>query len=221
MLARVRTRRGRDHERGAVAVEAALVTPLLLLMIFGIIEFSFLLRDHVALTSAVRSGARIASTGAAAGPGTCTGLTDAPTCTPASSPALAQMAADAIQKAGSAMPKDAIRYILVYKANTKGYPGVEGNTTIPASCAGVSNCVRYTWRDSQDKFRYAEGSWSSSSISACFPGTLEKPLESVGVAMVADHQGVTGLFGDRTLSDRASLNFEPLPTATCGTGQHS
>jgi hypothetical protein len=205
-----------------VAVEAALVTPLLLVLVFGIIEFSFLLRDHVAVTSAVRTGARMASTAAGAGPGTCTNLPDAPTCTPASSPALAQLAADAIQKAGSAMPKDSIRYILVYKANSKGYPGAESNTTVPTSCSGIANCVRYTWRDSQDKFRYAEGSWTSTTVSACFPGTATKPLDSVGVAMVADHEFLTGLFGGTiAVSDRAALNFEPLPTATCGSGQHS
>jgi hypothetical protein len=205
-----------------VAVEAALVTPLLLILVFGIIEFSFLLRDHVAVTSAVRTGARIASTAAGTGPGSCTNLPDAPLCTPASSPALAQLGADAIQKAGSAMPEDSIRYILIYRANDKGYPGADGNQTLPESCAGIANCVRFTWRAGQDKFRYADGSWSSSTISACFPGTVAKPLHAVGVAMVAEHQWLTGLFGDSmTLTDRASMNFEPLPTSTCGQGQHT
>lgn len=224
MLAWLRPRRGREgqRERGAVAVEAALITFPVSLLVFGMIEFSFALRDYVAVTSSVRTGARIASTAAAAGPGTCTDIPDAPTCTPAGSPALAQMAADAIQSAGSAMPPDSIRYILVYRANSKGYPGAEGNTAVPATCSGVSNCVRFTWRPTLNKFRYAEGSWNSTSISACFPGTTAKPLESVGVAMVADHKFLTGLFGSSiTLTDRASLNFEPLPTATCGANEHS
>ncbi len=224
MLAWLRPRRGRGarHESGAVAVEAALITPILCLLVFGMIEFAFAIRDYVAVTSSVRTGARIASTGAAAGPGTCDNIPDAPTCTPTGSPALAQMAADAIQKAGSAMPPDSIEYILIYKANSKGYPGAETNRDVPASCAGVANCVRFTWRDSLDQFRYAEGSWNSKTISACFPGTTAKPLESVGVAMVAEHEFLTGFFGSTiTLTDRASLNFEPLPTATCGANEHS
>lgn len=47
-------------ERGSVAVEFALVVPLLLLMIFGIIEISVLLYDKAMITSACREGARSA-----------------------------------------------------------------------------------------------------------------------------------------------------------------
>ncbi len=49
MLKWLRPRRRCRGERGAVAVEAALVTPVVLLMVFGMIEFSFALRDHVAV----------------------------------------------------------------------------------------------------------------------------------------------------------------------------
>ena len=59
MLQRFRRRPRGDG--GAVAVEAALVTPLILLMVFGIIEFTLLLKDAVAVTSAVRVGTRTAS----------------------------------------------------------------------------------------------------------------------------------------------------------------
>ena len=123
-------------ERGAAAVEAALIFPVLVLLITGIIETSFALRDYSVIVSDVRSGGRIASTGAGFGPGTCdTSYTGAPPCTPASSPALAQLAADAIQREGSAMPSDQINYILVYKANAQGFPGADGSTTMPTSCA--------------------------------------------------------------------------------------
>lgn len=39
-----------------MAVEAALVLPLIILLIFGMIEFSLMLRDYVAITSATRTG---------------------------------------------------------------------------------------------------------------------------------------------------------------------
>lgn len=205
-------------ERGAVAVEAALVTPLLVLLVFGIIEMALLMRDDVAVTSAVRAGARIASTGA--GDGACVyDATDTPPCPTGSVPILAQMAANAIQRAGSAMPKSEIDYIMVYKANDNGYPGTA--TSMPASCSGISNCVEFTWRDNLQAFRYASGTWTSSTINGCFPGTAANPLDRVGVDMHATHPFLTGLFGTHIgLEDHAVFDFEPLPTATCASGQH-
>jgi TadE-like protein len=219
-----RRSRQRD-EGGAVAVEAALITPILVLLVFGIIEFAFVLRDYSVVASDVRSGARIASTGAGSGPGTCdTSYVGAPPCTPASSPALAQLAADAIQREGSAMPPNQINYILIYKANDKGFPGADGITTMPSSCSGVANCVRFTWQQNANggagAFRYADGTWKSSTISACFPGTGASTLDRVGVYMNATHKMMTGLFGSTiTIADRAAFDFEPLPSASCnGTG---
>lgn len=217
-----RTRRSRRRgQRGAVALEAALVTPILLLVVLGIIELGFLMRDHNVVVSNTRIGVRIASTGAAAGPGQCETGPEAPPCTPASSPALAQAAADAIQRAGSAMPVDQIQYILVYKANAQGFPGANGSTLMPTSCSGVQNCVKFIWRPSLDQFRYKEGSWNSTTISACFPGTASRPLDRVGIQLVAEHKTFTGLFGSSlTLEDRAVANFEPLPNQQCGSGEH-
>ncbi len=204
-----------------MALEAALVMPLLVLLVFGIIEFGFLMRDYAGVSALVRTGARIASTGADDGPGTCETGAEAPPCTSTSSPALAQEAADAIQRAGSATPPDMIDYILVYKANTHGYPGSESNTTMPVDCSGTSNCVKFTWRDSLDAFRYTSGSWDSRTISACFPGSSSHPMDRVGIYLKATHSMITGLFGTSiTLHDRAVMDFEPLATQSCGANQH-
>ena len=226
----------RRGERGAAAVEAALIFPVLVLLITGIIETCFTLKDYSVVVSDVRSGGRIASTGAGFGPGTCdTTYVGAPPCVPTNVPALAQLAADAIQREGSAMPNDQINYLLIYKANAQGYPGADGSTTMPATCGGVANCVRFTWQPLANAgagaFRYANGSWASSSISACFPGTStdeNKKLHRVGVYMNVTHRMMTGMFGmTLALSDHAVFDFEPLPTATCngtgatGTGGHS
>jgi hypothetical protein len=209
------TRRGsRRRERGAVAVETALVMPLVMAVLFGIVELSLLIRDHVAVTSAVRVGSRIASASADAGPGVCETGPTAPPCTSASSPALAQAAADAIQRAGSAMPADSIDYILVYKANPQGYPGAAGNTTMPSTCDGIPSCVRFVWRDTANAFRYAGGSWDSKSINACV-----NESDTLGVHMHATHKGVTGIFGGAIgLADHSVMKFEPLSEDSCKPG---
>jgi Flp pilus assembly protein TadG len=51
----------RDDERGAAAVEFALVASVLLLIVFGILEFGKLYSRFEALQSAAREGARVAA----------------------------------------------------------------------------------------------------------------------------------------------------------------
>lgn len=53
----VRARRQRD-ERGASAVEFALVVPLLLMLLFGIISTGMTVSDHLSATNATREGSR-------------------------------------------------------------------------------------------------------------------------------------------------------------------
>ncbi len=48
----------RSNERGVSAVEFALLLPLFLIILFGIIEFSFMLYDKQLISNASRSGAR-------------------------------------------------------------------------------------------------------------------------------------------------------------------
>jgi TadE-like protein len=207
--------RQRGNERGAVAVEAALVTPILLTLIIGIIEVSLLMRDHVAVSSAVRTGGRTASALADAGPSGVDDLGDclAP-CTGAQVPRLAQLAANAIQKAGSAMDKDSITDLWVYKANDKGYPGAAGSTTWTCT----SNCIRYKWNPTKNQFRYYSGTWISSTISAC----ANANPEAVGIYLKANHKMITGyIFShDMVVEDHSVFSFEPLPTLTCASGTH-
>ena len=51
------------RDRGATAVEFALLLPVLLLLLFGIIDFGRALNAQITLTQAVREGARLASFG--------------------------------------------------------------------------------------------------------------------------------------------------------------
>lgn len=55
------TKRIRKNEDGQALVEFALLAPVLFLILFGIIQFGMAFRDSIALTDAVRTGARQAT----------------------------------------------------------------------------------------------------------------------------------------------------------------
>jgi hypothetical protein len=62
-VSRLLRRRGGTDE-GAAAVEFALLLPILLLLVFGIVDFGRLLNAQITLTEAAREGARAESLGA-------------------------------------------------------------------------------------------------------------------------------------------------------------
>lgn len=54
-------RRLRKTDQGSEVIEMVIVLPLLLAVLFGIVEFGFLFQRYVFLTNAVAEGARVAS----------------------------------------------------------------------------------------------------------------------------------------------------------------
>jgi len=55
---RPEARTGNRRDRGAAAVEAAIVLPLLFVVIFGLIDFGRMLNAQITVTEAAREGAR-------------------------------------------------------------------------------------------------------------------------------------------------------------------
>ena len=51
------------HDRGQAVLEFALVLPILLLLLFGIIEFGIVFHDNLVLNQAAREGARLGAVG--------------------------------------------------------------------------------------------------------------------------------------------------------------
>src|SRR4051794_39794329 len=51
----------RQNEKGAIMVEFAIMLPLLVLLLAGIIDFGLLIREHQLLQNAAREGARFSS----------------------------------------------------------------------------------------------------------------------------------------------------------------
>lgn len=197
--------RRRRGERGAAAVEFALVVPLLLTFMLGTVELGLYMKDYVSMSSSVRAGARTSSAAAGAGPAYC----GASPCSPRR-PTFAQAAADTMQTAGMAMNADDINWIMVFKADSTG--------AVPATCA--TNCVKYVWNQVSNKFVYSSGVWDSRLVNACLN---DKDRESVGVAMEAKHQWMTGLIGglmggDKVMTERTIMQFEPLEQNSCKFG---
>lgn len=62
-MLRLLRQHGRRPAAGIASVEFALVLPLLLALLFGIIEFSFVFKDQLAIQQAAREGARVAAVG--------------------------------------------------------------------------------------------------------------------------------------------------------------
>lgn len=179
-------------DRGAVAVEAALIFPVLIVLTFGIIEFSLLMRDHTATTSLVRAGARTASA-LPRGQGLPAGVS------------MFDVTVDAMERAGSAMPKDYYEELWIYKANEHGLPGTADKME-NAVCK--DNCVKYKWNDDDQFQRVAGNEWLESAMHAC-PGDSD----AVGVYLKVEHEWLTGLFFDKTIvQDNAVMNFEPIAT---------
>src|SRR5450759_4682188 len=118
---RTSTARGRS-DSGAVAVEAALVTPVLMLMLFGIVELSLMLKDDLAVSAAARAGARTGS----ALPRFNDGSTD-----------FAQQAADQAARSASALDLSAVS-LTIYAADAAGDPQAGGS---PVDC--TDRCVHF------------------------------------------------------------------------------
>lgn len=210
-----------NGDRGAAAVEFALVSMLLFTLVFGIIEFSLVMRDKIAVTSAARDGGRTASAEPRAA-----GYNDPITGTGANITGLVPDAVKSVAASLTGIPKASIKGIWVYQAGANGQP--VGGNSLPTSAnpngACNVNCVRYfydptrTWIDPSTGnkvvggFSLIGGTWAASSINAC-PG--DPNGQYVGIYVQVLHNFITGSFltGGATLnlSDTATFKFEPIP----------
>lgn len=197
--------------RGAVIIETALVAPLLLVIVFGIVEMAFLKKDDAALASLVRAGGRTAASALADHREQSHQPSEfcaAPACSVANAPELADAAATAIVHSDGRLSKDAIHELWVYKANAKGYPGTADSTGF-GSC--VDACVVYRWSPERQTFEYVSGSWRADDIHACVDGQ-----DSVGVYLKATHEFHTGLFSRGVdITDHAVFSFDALGPTSC------
>ncbi|MEM9468076.1 MAG: TadE/TadG family type IV pilus assembly protein [Actinomycetota bacterium] len=193
-----RHRRGHG-DNGATLVESAVVTPVLLLFIFGIFEFGFAFRDYLAVANSTRDAAREASVAG--------NVLDAD-----------YRMMRAIERASAALPDGAIEEIVIWEAS--------GPTdTVPSGCQGAlagTAGLCNVYRDSA--LSLPESSFGCQEVALGDP--LDSPdrfwcpgdrevsvgagLDYVGVYIRITHEYITGLFGDEVVfEDQMILKVEP------------
>lgn len=180
-------RQRKSGEGGSAAVEAALVTPLVMALLFGIIELGFLFKDYLAAAGAVRSGVRIASA------------------TPRNA-TFAQVAADKVALAGGAMNLNDVQQLWVYKADTA--------TEMPFGFTDFTSCtvcVTFRWDSGTQKFVKLTDNWQALDQNACSSSSLTGPPDRIGVYLELKHDAFTGLvFNTVTISEASIMTLEPF-----------
>lgn len=178
---------GTRAQRGAVAVEAAIIVPLVVSMLLGIIDLAMMLHSQVGLASAARSGARVASS-------------------EPRTPGFADHAASAALRSGLGVAWSEVEEIWVYRANASGYPGTA--TGFPADCP--QRCIRYRVSAAGVPV-VLQGSWAADSVDACV-GTAD----DVGVRIVGRHRSVAAsVVPSGHISQYTVMRFEPTVNGRC------
>lgn len=179
--------RNDERSRGAVAVEFAIGGMLLCLMFFGTLEFGLMLRTKNNLTNASREAARTVA-------------------------ALPRQ--EGFQNAGLAVVNGAsrntgagsIQYITIYRADPtdNGRP-VNGQSF--EEC--VQDCWRYEWADGVGFQQLLDAEWDHLDQQACGDTVAH---DWIGVYIRAEHEWVSGFFGDKTRMDEYTvMRLEPMP----------
>ncbi len=188
-MQRWRDRRNVLRERGAAVVEAVLIFPLLLLLVFGVINYGLAFSDGATLRSSTRSGARI-------------GAAQSKQATQYSS------VVSAVNRAVAGVSTAVPQQLWIY--NASGVP--EGG---PASCAASASCTTILWDPGSKSFPTSTPAggwaWDPSTQWTC-PGHSDR----IGVTVIANFSFITGLFGgDRTLKETTILDLEPQGSFSC------
>ncbi len=180
-------------QRGAAIVEAVLITPIFLLILFGTFEFSLALRDYLALQSGARAAVRVGSTSGNAG------MADF------------DMLAAYREGAKALQGSSTLSEIVVWKATGPNDTLSNSSACRTASVAGL--CNRYT----------ASSLTEPSTKFGCGTGTLDgywcpttrkvrqsDPPDYIGVYVRIVHQNPTGIFGaSRTFVEQNVMRLEP------------
>jgi TadE-like protein len=171
------------RERGAVAVEMAVVVPILLLLAFGMLEFGLALKTKVAISSAVNSATR---------QGTVLG-----------SDAGADVEILDALEAGLSGAVDDVVYVDIFKANPDGTAGPFDRYTRTSGGCGWIPCPN----PGAGIFGTPAGYIPCSRDNRIGDGAVD----TIGVRVAYTHTWISGVLGlpDQTWQETARARLEP------------
>ena len=224
-------RRGADRgDRGAAAVEAALILPVFFVVLFGIMDYALVLKDSNEVTNAARAATRAAS----AQPKVVMAVNEPGfSLTTASNVNYAVVtAARAAYSALSPGARSGLQEVWVFHSAADG--SMANGTILPSggssgTCA--TNCVKLVWNPAMawtdtsvspaqvrtGGFTHGSGTWRASSVNACQGDTttltvyvkMRHNLLFPWTQWIARSPHVD-------LADRAVARFEPIPISGGG-----
>ena len=176
-------------------VEAALVLPVMVLLVLGIFEFGLVFTSYSTTTASSRSGARLAATNYAANGASASAADQIALSTSADLTVL-----------NNATPVG----MAVYKVSNAATGAPAGGFPGPNMAGGcTSNCIRFTWNEAQQKMVRSTGTWTN-------PDACGVDVDSIGVFVETRHEHITNFFGaTRRVTAHTVMRLEPLPTDGC------
>ncbi|MEY2432778.1 MAG: TadE-like protein [Acidimicrobiaceae bacterium] len=193
-----RSRRLRG-DRGSALVEAAIILPFLVLMVFGIVELGFLFRSASVVNSSTRSGARLAAAQYASARNNSTNQANV------ISAVRQTVEKDLSARAGVDTPVD----LWIYKADVDGTPF----SSDFSKC--TDPCYKFKWdtTTSPAQFTLKSGTWDK-------PVVCGTSHDSVGVFVRLNHNpiGFTNFLGTLTIAEHSVMVLEPPNPNDCPAG---
>ncbi len=204
--ARVRTAGGRSRrrgERGQGLVEFAMVVPVFMLLLLGMLEFGTAFNHQLTIGYATREGARIGADlvnggsplGCNTGQSPNAALVD---------PVIIEAVDRVLTSAGSPIDISRVAQIRIFKADVNGNDTIGGNNWVYTSAP-------QTLPDgTQVNFKLS----GSNGFAACdrsnvVGNTYANRVDSIGVSIIYNYQMVTGLGSGLTMTDKTVMQFNP------------
>jgi hypothetical protein len=181
-------------DSGTVAVETAIVSLFLVVLLFGIVESAFLFKDWLTVSAAARAGARM-------------GASEPNQWIDSGPAALAQDSANQVTNAFSGLSPANRLEVWVYKTSGPGNPP----NGLPASC--TTNCMKYTWPTGATALTFSSGTWVAIPYNFC-AGDANR--YSLGVYVKYQHTSPLGFFfNNATVSESTVMWIEPTTKPIC------
>ena len=180
------------HDSGVVAVETALISMLLVFILFGIVDTSFLFKDWLTVSAAARAGARMGASQPRA-------------------PNFALDSADQVTNAIAGLNTANLQAVWVYRTTA-------ATGTPPASCDSTSKCIPFTWNGTK-LTTTGSANWAADTQDACAAdvGPSPSPIrDALGVYVKYKHPSPVGFFfKDAIIGESTVMWIEPTFALVC------